>query len=222
MSQAGGRGLGARVRRGARHARWTVRSRMAEHPAYLRVARRRHGAAVVSASTELVIDGFTRSASTFAVVAFQLAQPRLVRVGHHLHAPGQLIQAVRLGVPVLLTVRPPEDTVLSLVVREPYVTIPQGLTAYARFHERLLEQRGGMVVADFLEVTERFGRSIARVNERFGTGFAVPELTPERTRACARGRTASTRPSRRPRPAICWQILTVDVTPIGISALRGG
>ncbi|HXD70988.1 MAG TPA: hypothetical protein VN615_14085 [Gaiellales bacterium] len=183
MSRAGGRGLGARVTRGVRHARWTVRSRMAEHPAYLPVARRRHGEAVVSASTELVIDGFTRSASTFAVVAFQLAQLRPVRVGHHLHAPGQIIQAVRLGVPVLLTVRPPEDTVLSLVVREPYVTIPQGLHAYARFHERLLDCRDGMVVADFAEVTGRLDRLIARVNERFGTGFAAPELTPERTRA---------------------------------------
>ena len=155
---------------------------MAEHPAFLRVARRRHGEAVVSESTELVIDGFTRSASTFAVVAFQLTQPRPVRVGHHLHAPGQIIQAVRLDVPVLLTVRPPEDTVLSLVVREPYVTIRQGLAAYARFHRRLLGCRDGMVVADFPEVTERVDRSIARVNARFGTGFAALELTPERTR----------------------------------------
>jgi hypothetical protein len=83
---------------------------------------------------------------------------------------------------VLLTVRRPEDTVLSLVVREPYVTIPQGLRAYARFHERLLDHLDGMVVAGFPEVTERLERAIARVNERFGTGFAVPELTPERTR----------------------------------------
>ena len=157
---------------------------MAEHPAYLRVARRRHGEAVVSEATELVIDGFTRSASTFAVVAFQLTQPRPVRVGHHLHAPAQVIRAVRLGVPVLLTVRAPEDTVLSLVIREPYVTIPQGLIAYARFHERLLRYRDAMVVADFPEVTERLDRSIARVNARFGTGFAAVELTPELTREC--------------------------------------
>ena len=184
MTRAGGPGLGGRVKRGVRHARWTVRSRMAEHPAYLRVARRRHGEAVVSGSTELVIDGFPRSASTFAVVAFQLAQPRLVRVGHHVHAPGQIIRAVRLGVPVLLTVRPPEDTVLSLVIREPYVSIPQGLNAYARFHDRLVGYRDAMVVADFAEVTGRLDRSIARVNARFGTDFAAPELTPERTREC--------------------------------------
>jgi hypothetical protein len=184
VTEAGGRRLGAHVTRGVRHARWTARSRMAEHPAYLGIARRRQGAAVVSEATDLVIDGFPRSASTFAVVAFQLAQPRLVRVGHHVHAPGQIIRAVGLGVPVLLTVRPPEDTVLSLVIREPYVTIRQGLGAYARFYERLLGYRDGMVVADFPEVTRRLERSIRRVNARFGTDFAAIELTPERTREC--------------------------------------
>jgi hypothetical protein len=71
VSRAGGRGLGARVTRGVRRARWTVRSRVAEHPAYLSVGRRRHGEAVVSESTELVIDGFTRSpASTSARAAY--------------------------------------------------------------------------------------------------------------------------------------------------------
>jgi hypothetical protein len=161
-----------------------VRSRLAEHPGYLRIARRRHGDAVVSESTDLVIDGFTRSASTFAVVAFQLAQPQPVRVGHHLHAPSQIIQAVRLGVPTLLTVRPPEDTVLSLVIREPYVTIPQGLTAYARFHARLVEHRAGMVVAGFDEVTGHLDRVIERLNARFGTDFTEFVHTDEHVREC--------------------------------------
>ena len=164
--------------------RWSVRSRAAEHPGYLHLARRIHGDGVVCEATELVIDGFTRSASTFAVVAFQLAQPAPVRVGHHIHAPSQIIEAVRGGVPVLLTVRPPEDTVLSLVVREPYVTLAQGITAYARFHARLLEHLAGMVVADFAEVTTHLDRSVERVNARFGTAFTPFRPTPEATAEC--------------------------------------
>jgi hypothetical protein len=176
--------LGDRVCTGARHLRWTVRSRLAEHPGYLRVARRRHGLAVVSEDTELVIDGFTRSASTFAVVAFQLAQTRPVRVGHHLHAPAQILEAVHRGVPTLLCVRPPEDTVLSLVVREPYVTIRQGLVAYARFHERLLPVRERVVVADFAEVTEHLDRAVERVNARFGTAFTPFRTSEQAVREC--------------------------------------
>ena len=174
------RQAGVRVRQ----VRWTLRSRIAEHEGYLHLARHRHGEAVVSAETQLVIDGFTRSASTFAVVAFQLAQPQPVRVAHHMHAPSQVLKAVRLSVPVLLTVRPPEDTVLSLVVREPYVTLAQGLSAYTRFHRRLLPALGAMVVADFPEVTTRLDRSIERVNARFGTAFAPYHPTPEATAAC--------------------------------------
>ena len=161
-----------------------MRTRAAEHAGYLHVARRIYGDGVVSPATELVIDGFTRSASTFAVVAFQLAQPAPVRVGHHIHAPSQIIAAVRRDVPVLLTVRPPEDTVLSLVVREPYVTLAQGITAYARFHAKLRDHLAGMVVADFAEVTTHLDRSIERVNARFGTAFTPFRPTPEGTAEC--------------------------------------
>lgn len=149
----------------------------------MRLARVRSISAVTE-ETELVIDGFTRSASTFAVVAFQLSQPKPVRVAHHMHAPSQMLEAARLSVPVLLTVRPPEDTVLSLVVREPYVTIELGLRAYTRFHRRVLPSLNSMVVADFPEVTTRFDRSIERVNLRFGTSFAPFQATPEAMQEC--------------------------------------
>lgn len=173
-----------RAKAGVRRARWSVRTRAAEHAGYLVLARRIHHDGVVSEATELVIDGFTRSASTFAVVAFQLAQPAPVRVGHHVHAPSQIIRAARLGVPILLTVRPPEDTILSLVIREPYVTLPQGMTAYTRFYAKLLDHMAAMVVADFAEVTAHLDRSIERVNARFGTAFTPFVPTPQSTREC--------------------------------------
>ena len=79
--------------------------------------------------TRLVIDGFTRSAVTFATVAFQMAQRSPVRVAHTLHGPGHLIAAARRRVPTLVTIREPEETVLSAIIREPYVTLGQALTA---------------------------------------------------------------------------------------------
>ena len=84
---------------GVRRVRHAVRTRMSEHPAvYLRFARRKYpgpSPEVIGADTELVIEGYTRSASTFAVYALQLAQERPVRLAHHLHAPAQLIEAAR-------------------------------------------------------------------------------------------------------------------------------
>jgi hypothetical protein len=63
----------------ARRLRHVLRTRISEHPViYLPIARRKHpgpSPEVISSDTELVIDGYTRSATTFAVYAFQLAQP---------------------------------------------------------------------------------------------------------------------------------------------------
>ena len=63
-----------------RQARWTVRSRLSERSVYLAVARRKYGHMVVSEKSELLIDGFTRCGVVFATIAFQLAQPRPVRL----------------------------------------------------------------------------------------------------------------------------------------------
>jgi hypothetical protein len=166
-------------RRRLRQVRWSARSRLAEHQAYIPLARLRHGHAAIADDTELVIDGFTRTAGTFALVAFQLAQPSPVRVAHHLHAPAHLIAAARRGIPALLLIREPDETALSCVTREPHVTLRQALHAYERFHTRLLPYRHAMVVADFGDVTSDFGAVTQRVNRRFGTSFTPFQHTPQ-------------------------------------------
>lgn len=127
---------------------------------------------VISSRTELVIDGYTRCATTFAVYALQLSQPRPVRLAHHLHAPAQLIEAARLRVPALALIREPEGAILSQLIREPGVALPDALVAYSRFYTRLLPHRQALVIGEFEQVTHDFGSVIRRINARFGTDFA--------------------------------------------------
>ena len=159
-------------------ARHLARTWLSERPAlYLPLARRRYpgpSPEVLGPDTELVIDGYTRAASTHVVYAFQLAQPAPVRLAHHLHAPAQLIAAARRGLPTLVPVREPDATALSQAAQEPHVTVGNALLAYARFHERLLPYRDSFVVADFEEVTRDARPAVQRLNERFGTAFALP------------------------------------------------
>lgn len=164
-------GSGGRQMR-IRGARWMLRGRLAERPGlYLPIARLKYRDAVLGEETELVIDGFTRSAVTFATTAFQMAQDRPVRVAHTLHSAGHLIASARRGLPALVTVREPDETVLSAVIREPYVSLRQALTAYARFHTRIEPYRSRFVIGTFDEITDDFGGVVRRVNERFGTRF---------------------------------------------------
>jgi hypothetical protein len=163
-----------------RRPRHMLRTRVSEHPSlYLRLARRRYpgpSPEVIGPDTELVIDGYTRSATTFAVYALQLAQIRPVRLAHHLHAPAQLIEAARRDVPALALIREPEGAVLSHLVREPWVDMRDAADGYARFYKCLIPYRHLFVVGEFEEVTHDFARVVRSLNNRFG--LALKEFEP--------------------------------------------
>ena len=125
----------------------------------------------VQRDTEVVIEGFPRSANSFAVAAFQLAQGREIAIAHHLHVPAQIMRAIAWKIPALVIVRPPQDAVRSLVVRYPHIGVGGGLAAYATFHEALLPLQDGFTIATFDQVITDLGTVIARLNHRFGTGF---------------------------------------------------
>lgn len=161
---------------------------LAEHPTpYLWVARRRYpgpSPKVVGPATELVIDGYTRSATTLAVYPFQLARPRPVHLAHHLHALAQLIEAAKRGIPALALIRDLEGAILSQAIQEPDMPLSVALLAYSRFYERLMPHRSRLVAGPFDELTNDPAAVIARVNERFGTSFGIPDTSEAGRREC--------------------------------------
>jgi hypothetical protein len=134
----------------------------------------KHNVEVIGPCTELVIDGYTRSATTFAVYAFQLSQDRPTRLAHHLHAPSQLIEAARRGIPALALIRKPQEAILSQIIRCPRrpVALRDALVAYSRFYEHLRPYRDSFVVGEFGQVIHDFGAIVQQLNVRFGTNFA--------------------------------------------------
>lgn len=126
----------------------------------------------VSPTTQLVIEGFPRSANTFAVVAFRKAQKQEVRIAHHFHVPAQVIRAVRWRIPTLVLIREPRDAVLSLTIREP-VSVDLALMRYISFYGTIARYRDAYVLGRFEEVTSDYGKIIERVNAKFGTSFSL-------------------------------------------------
>lgn len=171
------RGLTEAARDGARRAAFEAKTVIARYPAVaLPIARRRHGIPVED-GTDVVIEGFPRTGTSFAVAAFNRAQPRPLSVACHVHAPGQIVAAVRRGIPALAVVREPEGTVLSFVIRNPHLSIAQALRGYVRFYGPLVHLRQYLVVGDFQDITGDFGQVIQRMNGRFATDFASFEHT---------------------------------------------
>ncbi len=127
---------------------------------------------VVTPDTQLVVEGFPRSANTFARVAFSKAQNEKVRIAHGLHVPAQVIRAARWQIPTLVLIRKPRDAVLSFVVRDP-ISIDQALRYYLSFYETVEKYRDAYILGLFEEVTEDYGEVIRRINDKFGTTFSV-------------------------------------------------
>lgn len=130
---------------------------------------------VLQEGTEIVIEGAPRSANTFAVAAFKLAQTRPVKTAYRLHAAAHVIAAVEMDVPTLVLIRDPEDATLSYVVQQSKnglgIGIEQALKTWIRFYERILPYRDQFVLGRFDTVIDDFGVLIRKVNDAFGTCF---------------------------------------------------
>lgn len=124
----------------------------------------------VSRETEIVIEGFPRSACSFAVAAFRQAQQRPLRIASHLHVPAQVVRAAEWRIPALVLIRSPKDAVLSLMVRDG-ILASQALSYYIIFYESIAKHRDAFVLASFDEVTKDYGAVIKCINEKFGTAF---------------------------------------------------
>lgn len=176
----------ARLGHALRHG---VHRLVARRPAlffpYMRL-RAKYRPILVAPDTEVVIEGYPRSGNTFAVAAFELAQERPVRVARHTHAPAQVMEAARRGLPTLVLLRPPRQAAISLLIREPVFTPRQALALYLLFYEGIRPYRQGYVIAPFDEVVSDFGRSVRRLNQAFATRFGVFEASPDNTDAAFR------------------------------------
>ncbi|MCC7449516.1 MAG: hypothetical protein IT324_19000 [Anaerolineae bacterium] len=133
------------------------------HPKYRKL--------LVKPDYEVVIEGFPRCANTFAVLAFEQAQQRPMRIAHHLHAPAQVELGVRYGLPILVLIRNPSDAAASLITRHPEISPGQALQQYVTFYEYVKSYEDDIVLADFQSVTSNFARVIDALNQRFTTRF---------------------------------------------------
>lgn len=137
--------------------------------------RKKYRKVLISAQTEVVIEGFPRSANTFAVAAFEFAQGRKVSIARHTHAPAQIIASVQRKLPTIVLLRKPYDAVTSLVVREPRITLALALKRYIWFYKTILAYKHGYVVACFDEVVSDYSKTINRLNIKFGVCFKLFE-----------------------------------------------
>ncbi len=78
-----------------------------------------------------------------------------------------------------MTVRAPEESVLSTVVYHPFLTVATALRSYVEFYDAIRPHRPAFVVGEFRDITSRLDQVIRRVNEQFGCDFSEYRNSPE-------------------------------------------
>jgi hypothetical protein len=130
---------------------------------------------MVTHKTRITIEGYPRSANTYAVYAFRHSNPDIGwdEIGHHLHVQAQILRSRDYDVPVILLIRHPLEAVRSLVVRHRFIPVNEALEDYTRFYTDLLPLRDSFVIVDFEMAISDMGGVIDLVNSKFGKQFNV-------------------------------------------------
>ena len=193
--------------------RYNVKQWIGRHPGlYFPVFRHRGGYEhlLVDRDTDICIDGFPRSANSFAVGAFEHAQEENVSIAHHTHVPAQLLRATELGIPAMALIRDPVDAVVSgrgleLQIAavndrsEPpmHVSFAQRMKAWIDFYRCVEPYTDHLVIAPFDVVVRDMNRVVDAVNRKFGTSFAPFDHSESNLSAIRSGRGYHALPSKK-------------------------
>lgn len=108
----------------------------------------------VTPDTDLLIEGFPRSANTYFMRIIRAATMEQLRIASHLHRPEQISMAVHYGVPGVVIFREPLECVASLIVRNSDYAVSDSLRRYERFCTAALASNPvKTLLLDFTDVT---------------------------------------------------------------------
>lgn len=154
-------------------ARQTLRRIIAERPGAYRIINTLRGdtAGMATRNTDLVIEGYPRCGNSFAEAALELVRPDL-KLGHHRHAPAQLLFAAKEGLPAVMLMRDPLDAVVSVLARRPGSTSPiQAFKDYESFYSAVEPVAHQVLVSDFDVTTAQISRLLEAIEDRFSLGL---------------------------------------------------
>jgi len=115
--------------------------------------------------SDLVIEGYPRSANTFSADMIDVLtenDPRF-HFGHHTHEIDNLRLAEAYDVPRLVLIRTPEDAILSFRIFSGN-PVARCLDFYVNLNRNILALEKPFLVADFSEATTDFNRVVEKLN----------------------------------------------------------
>lgn len=128
--------------------------------------------------TDIIIDGFPRSANTYATFAFDSVQDTRYNIAHHIHKKSQFLIGAKYNIPAILLIRNPADCIVSTLIRQPKYNPETLFKGYLHMYDSL-QKMDSFVVGEFTDVLKDYGTIIKKVNSKYGTLFSIYEKNDE-------------------------------------------
>jgi hypothetical protein len=126
---------------------------------------------IASRHTDIVIEGFPRSANTFFYHYFATAQRLPMKIAHHLHSPYQIRAAARYQLPCVFLIRNPLDCITSAIVRDARLSPRVLLHWYQILYATAQRHVGAIVVVPQKLAISDPNFVIGKVNARYARSF---------------------------------------------------
>ena len=160
----------------------TMRRWLSTVPAvYLPLRRLRNSQTVVHPATDLLIEGYPRSANTWTEALIREASAHQLALAHHSHAAAHVMVARKLGVPSVVLFRDPDDAVASFLLLHDNMPDARGaFLDYAHFYKAAWPLRCDVVrFYSFEDVTKRADATIADLALAFDLQLSADGVTRE-------------------------------------------
>ena len=126
--------------------------------------------------TDLLVEGYPRSANTFVLNALKWSNPEF-KYASHMHTCGPIKYAATNSIPILVLIREPRSAVVSLAIREDF-RLDYCMEWYLRFYRCVLSERKSIVLADFSTATTDLQIVYDALTERFGLNLRRAPSSP--------------------------------------------
>jgi hypothetical protein len=116
--------------------------------------------------TDLLVEGYPRSANTYLLCALKWSDPKY-KYASHMHGCGSIKYAVNNGIPTVILIREPLRAVVSLAIREDF-RLDYCFEWYRKYYKYVAARRSSLVLADFSVVTADLERVYQELRSTYG------------------------------------------------------
>lgn len=125
------------------------------------------------AYTSFLIDGAPRSGNTYAASIIEVMLPH-IHFSHHQHNFANILFASSLRIPILILYRNPRQSILSNLVRDPFLFPPQAARHWISYYKHLLK----LPHIHFLAFEQLCSRPVSSLNKFFTSASLQYQIPP--------------------------------------------